>query len=318
MEEKQVNKWLRHKFSIVGWAILIYYGLMNILVMGTMTVDVMKQYLREFASGNFFPEVDTAALMNNASGYLLTIFLGLLILWAWKGGDYWREILHREAPMKASAFLAMLTLIAGAQLISSFWIGTLEMVMNQFGKSVLDMLDAVSGESSTVSMLLYAAVLAPVSEEILFRGLILRSLRPCGKRFAIFGSALLFALFHGNLLQAPYAFLAGLVLGYCAAEYSLLWSTALHVFNNLVLADLMTRLTGLMPAGAADVFTGLVFWGFAIAAVGILIGKRRQISAYRRAEWMDRRCLKCFFSSPGILVFVAIMGVSMAVSLLML
>lgn len=317
MEEKQVNKWLRRQFSVVGWVLLIYYGLMNVLVIGTMIVDEVKQYLKGFAAGNFYPEMDPSALANNASGYILTIFLGLLILWAWKGGDYRREILHREAPMKPGAFFAMLTLMAGAQLISGLWLETLEAIMNRFGKSILDMLDAVSGDSSTVSMFLYSVVLAPISEEILFRGFALRSLRPYGKRLAIFGSAFLFAMFHGNLMQAPYAFLAGLVLGYCAVEYSVLWSMVLHVFNNLVLADLMTRLMEGMPAEMADLFSGLVFSGFAIAAVAILIVKRREIKDYRQSQWMDRRCLKCFFSNAGILIFIAIMALSM-LSILML
>lgn len=317
MEEKQVNKWLRRQFSVVGWVLLIYYGLMNVLVIGTMIVDEVKQYLKGFAAGNFYPEMDPSALANNASGYILTIFLGLLILWAWKGGDYRREILHKEAPMKPGTFFAMLTLMAGAQLISGLWLETLEAIMNRFGKSILDMLDAVSGDSSTVSMFLYSVVLAPISEEILFRGFALRSLRPYGKRLAIFGSAFLFAMFHGNLMQAPYAFLAGLVLGYCAVEYSVLWSMVLHVFNNLVLADLMTRLMEGMPAEMADLFSGLVFSGFAIAAVAILIVKRREIKDYRQSQWMDRRCLKCFFSNAGILIFIAIMALSM-LSILML
>lgn len=311
MEGKQVNKWLRRQFSIVGWALLIYNALMNILVIGTMIMDAAEQYLKGFAAGNPFPELDMDALVNHAGGYMLAIVMGLLILWAWKGGDYWREILHREAPMKAAAFFAMLTLIAGAQLVSSLWLGTLEVIMNGFGKSILTMLDAVSGDSSTVSMFLYSALFAPISEEILFRGFVLRSLRPYGKRLSIFGSAFLFAIFHGNLLQAPYAFAAGLVLGYCAAEYSVWWSTALHVFNNLVLADLMSRLMGLMPAAAADIFSSLVFIGFAIAAVVILIVKRREIKAYRQGEWMDRRCLKCFFLNSGVLVLTILMALSM-------
>ncbi len=318
MEEKQMNKWLRHRFSVVGWALLLYNALMNILVLGTMVTDMVGQYLKGFASGDFGVESDIGALMNNAGGYMLTIAAGLLILWAWKGTDYWKtEILKKEAPMTASAFFALLALVGGAQLVSSLWIGALETVMNRFDKSILDMLESVSGDSSTVSMFLYSAFLAPVSEEILFRGFVLRSLRPYGKRFAILGSAFLFAMFHGNLLQAPYAFLAGLVLGYCAVEYSIVWAVLLHVFNNLILADLMARLTELLPAAAADAFNGLVIAAFALAAVVILIRKRREIRAYRQGEWMDRRCLKCFFLSPGVLILTVIMAISMLSLLVM-
>lgn len=312
MDEKQVNKWLRRRFSPVGWTLLIYYGILNLMVMGTMAAEAGRQLLEGFAAGERYPEMDMTALMNSAGGYILAIFVGLVILWAWKGTDYWRyEILKREAPMKASAFFLLLSLMAGAQLINGLWVGALEAVMNLFDRSILEAYEMVSGDSDTVSMFLYSALFAPISEEILFRGFVLRSLRPHGKRFAIFGSAFLFAMFHGNLLQALYAFLAGLVLGYCAAEYSAVWSTVLHVFNNLVLADLMTRLMKLMPAVAADIFSAVVTYGFALAALVILIVKRREIKAYRQGEWMDRRCVKCFFTSAGVLILTIAMAVSM-------
>lgn len=312
MEEKQINKWLRRQFSQVGWTLIIYNIILNLLVVAALSLDTAAGYLRGFAAGDLHFAPDVNAMMGNAWGYILAIAVGLAVLYAWKGGDYWREEIGRkEGKMTASAFFCLLVLMAGAQMVSSLWIGTLETIMNQFDRSVLELLESVSGESGTFSMFLYSAILAPLSEEILFRGYVLRSLRPYGKRFAIFGSALLFALFHGNLLQAPYAFLAGLVLGYAAAEYSILWAVLLHGFNNLVMADLMTRLLDLLPEMVGDIVSGCVFGAFAIGAVVLLIGKRRDIRAYRKGEWMDRRCLKCFFTSPGILVLMVMMGISM-------
>lgn len=312
MEEKQINKWLRRKFSVVGWALVVYNIILNLLVVAALSLDTAAGYLRGFAAGDFRFEPDVNAVMGNAWGYILAIAAGLAVLYAWKGGDYWREeICRKEGKMTASAFFCLVILVAGAQMVSSLWIGTLETVMNQFDRSVLDLLESVSGDSNTFSMFLYSAILAPLSEEILFRGYVLRSLRPYGKRFAIFGSALLFALFHGNLLQAPYAFLAGLVLGYAAAEYSILWSVLLHMFNNLVMADFMTRLLDLLPEMAADIVSGCIFGAFAIAAVVLLIVKRREVKAYHKGEWMDRRCVTCFFTSSGVLVLMVMMGISM-------
>lgn len=318
MEEKKVNKWLRHQFSVMGWVVLLYFVLMNVVVTVTMIVDAVGQYLEGFAVGNFFPEMDLNALMNNAWGYMLTILVGIVILWAWKGTDYWKdEIFHKEAPIKASAFFALLTMVAGAQLLFTIWVSGVEAVMNQFGKSVMEMLEPVTGDSSSVSMFLYMGILGPISEELLFRGLVLRSLRPYGKRFAILGSAFLFGMFHGNLLQAPYAFFVGLVLGYAAAEYSIYWAIGLHIFNNLVMADLMTRLVELLPETVGEMLSGLVVIAFAIAAVVILLVKRKEIKAYRQEEGMDRRCVKCFFLNPGVLVFSIVTVIIMASMLVM-
>ena len=129
------------------------------------------------------------------------------------------------------------------------------------------------------------------------------------------GSAFLFGLFHGNLLQTPYAFLVGLVLGYVAVEYSVGWSMALHIFNNLVLADLLSRLTANLPEVAASVLELTIFTGFFAAAVAILIANRARARAYIQSEWIDRRCLKCFFFSAGVIVLTVLMVINMMIAL---
>ena len=122
-------------------------------------------------------------------------------------------------------------------------------------------------------------------------------------------------LFHGNLLQTPYAFLVGLLLGYVAVEYSVGWSMALHIFNNLVLADLLSRLTANLPEVAASVLELTIFTGFFAAAVAILIANRARVRAYIQSEWIDRRCLKCFFFSAGVIVLTVLMVINMVIAL---
>ena len=63
-----------------------------------------------------------------------------------------------------------------------------------------------------LAILLDAAVPA-IGEELFARGAIFSVLRPHGRRTAVIGSAILFALMHASPLQLPYAFFAGLLLG---------------------------------------------------------------------------------------------------------
>ncbi len=63
---------------------------------------------------------------------------------------------------------------------------------------------------------LYVCVLAPFTEEYLFRGVLLKTLSKYNVGFAAFATSLLFGLLHGNLQQTPSAFLGGLVLAYVA------------------------------------------------------------------------------------------------------
>lgn len=311
MTDKQINKSLRRRFTEVGWALVVYYLMMNALAMLAMFAEAAAQTLQMYRTGDWFGGYDVNALMGNAWGYIFTILLGFVILHGWKGPEYWtEEVLAKNRKMTLSVFGAMLCFCLGSQMVNSLWVSALELITNLFGRSLEPYLESVSGASDTVSMFLYASILAPIAEEVLFRGYVLRSLRPFGRRFAIFGSALLFGLFHGNLLQTPYAFLMGLVLGYAAAEYSIGWSVALHMFNNLVVADLFTRLTANLPDVVYCVLSLLLLGGGAVASLVILIRKRHEIRDYNRSEWMDRRVLKCFFTNSGVIVLTVLMLVN--------
>ena len=316
MDEKTARRYLRRQFSPVGWSLVVYYGILNILALFAMYSDLLVQQLRAYLAGNYAFVPDEAAMMRNGWGYLATIAVGLTILYAWKGGDFWRyEMLAKEKKMTAPVFLGLLCLCVGTQLVNSLWVTVLELILNLFGLSAMGILEQVSGQSDSLSMFLYASIAAPIAEELIFRGFALRTLRPFGKKFAIFGSAFLFGAFHGNLLQAPYAFLVGLVLGYVTVEYSIVWAIAIHGFNNLVLADLLTRFTSLLPEllGSAIQFTALL--AFTIAAIVVLVTKRQAIREYLDSERTDRRAVRCFFLNSGVMVLTVMMIANMLLML---
>ena len=311
MTDKQINRWLRRRFSVVGWLLVIYYGFMTLTTSITVITDMAVQFLESFP-GSPGGTIDWDRINGNAWGYIAAMLVAYAVMDAWKGSGFRKqEIFAREAPMRLGVFLSVLCFCMGAQMANSLWITLLEMMLMPFGKSVMPILESVAGDTDTFSMFLYASILAPVWEELLFRGYILRTLRPYGKRFAILTSAILFGLFHGNLLQTPYALLMGLVLGYVTVEYSIVWAMLLHMFNNLVLADLLTRLTANWSEMACGMLSLLLFGGSALISVLILVKNRGAIQAYRRGEWIDRRCLKCFFTSGGVVALTLMMCISM-------
>lgn len=311
MDERQVNRYLRRNLRGPSWFLIAYYILMNVLVLGVMFTDMIGFYLRAFLEGNPLAQPDMQAMTGNAMGYFTSVGVVLLILAAWKGSDFWRnEVFARGKKMRLDIFLVLICLCLASQLVNSFWITGLEWLMNRFDRSVEDILESVSGSSDTFSMFLYASIVAPISEELIFRGYVQRSLARFGRKFSIFCSALLFGLFHGNLLQTPYAFLVGLILGYVAAEYHIGWAIGLHMFNNLVLADLLSRATASLGEELAGV-VHLIIFGLGTVVSGIfLVLKRRQIADYLYREWMDRRCLKWFFLNSGTIILILMMAVN--------
>lgn len=122
-----------------------------------------------------------------------------------------------------------------APLVSVF-----ETVLKHFGWSAMPQVP----QEIAPLLLLYTCTLAPVVEELFFRGAALR-LQSKGKAVAIAVTSMLFGLAHGTLYQAVYAGFCGLILGWIAVEYSLKWSIVFHVFNNAVLGCALPVL--LMP-----------------------------------------------------------------------
>lgn len=81
--------------------------------------------------------------------------------------------------------------------------------------------------------LCYVCLVGPIFEEVLFRGVILRTLNRYNRYFAIIASALIFGLFHLYLEQGAHAFVLGLVLAYVSLKTdSLMVPILLHIFHN--------------------------------------------------------------------------------------
>lgn len=84
---------------------------------------------------------------------------------------------------------------------------------------------------------LLTILIAPIVEEIFFRGMVLRGLlNRYSDRIAIILSALVFALVHMSLVQLLPGFFIGLMLGYVYVRTRRSLSTVIliHLFNNLI------------------------------------------------------------------------------------
>ncbi len=77
-------------------------------------------------------------------------------------------------------------------------------------------------------------IIPSIVEEILFRGLLLNSLKAYGDIGAVFLSAACFAFFHLNPAQSIYPFLYGIFLGFVVVKTgNIYYSMVMHFVNNL-------------------------------------------------------------------------------------
>ncbi|MCI8350735.1 MAG: CPBP family intramembrane metalloprotease [Oscillospiraceae bacterium] len=133
---------------------------------------------------------------------------------------------------------------------------------------------------------LYSCILVPVMEELVFRGLVLQSLRPYGDTFALFSSAVLFGLMHLSPVQQPNAFLLGLVIGYFTlVSGSLFTGMVMHAAVNLV-AYFFTVLELCLPA---QVCTGVGYGAYILLLLAGLISVMVYMRRAKEGAFLLRR-----------------------------
>lgn len=98
-----------------------------------------------------------------------------------------------------------------------------------------EMMESALGGNQMLAMLA-AVILAPVNEECIMRGLILKNLqRFFSTPVVILIQAILFGIFHGNWVQGLYVIPVGAALGYVAIKSrSVIPCIGMHLFYNLL------------------------------------------------------------------------------------
>ncbi len=122
--------------------------------------------------------------------------------------------------------------------------------------------------------LFIVGILVPVSEEMVFRGAILRRLFSCyaSPWLAIAVSAVLFGLVHGNIPQFVHATVVGLLLGWLYWRTgSILPGLVVHWANNLTAFLVCTFCPGGMEATLPEIFGGNLLLMYSFTAVSALV-----------------------------------------------
>lgn len=117
-------------------------------------------------------------------------------------------------PNKRICGIGILVLCAvSGGILNLLWSGILQQlrIQDHFSNAVQEQLFA----GQAMVQLFGLGILVPLAEELIFRGLLYTRIRQrIPARAAIFFSALLFALFHGNVIQMVFAFPLALVLAW--------------------------------------------------------------------------------------------------------
>ena len=153
--------------------------------------------------------------------------------------------------------------------------------------------------------LLLISIIAPICEEIIFRKLIIDRTIKYGANVSIVLSAVIFALFHGNLNQFFYALLIGGFFSYIYIKTGkIVYPIILHIIVNtmgsvasLIFAQAVSNLqTAVNPLELAFIliYIIIVFSSFIIGAWGLSRLRTQKLEHY----------LKTVFFNPGMICFI--------------
>lgn len=175
--------------------------------------------------------------------------------------------------------------------------------------------------SAIIMTILYLVIVAPISEEIVFRGLILKALTPFGKKNAIIISALLFALMHKNIPQAIGAFAIGII--FAAADTkarSIIPSIIMHSLNNVL--PCLININASVKSTAITVIYNFLVYAIVLVGITITILKGRQLLSLKteteaeKSSLSERKKRIEIFLNPMILIYTGILVYELIVNII--
>lgn len=303
-EKREKDKRTLKKLSLyAGGALLIYILMQNVIFLSLELFGLMDLY-------------NTNQIFSTAFDIILSLF-GMLLPFFLMGRKMQKVSLEAQpVPLTkpASFGTTVLAVVAGlglcmaANYVTSF----VTVFMAMFGleptSPEIPMPTGVLGVTLTV---VKVVVVAAVVEELSLRGYVMGNLRRYGDTFAIIMSAFVFALMHGNLIQTPFALVAGFGLGYFSVKTNSLWTGILiHAFNNLISVS-VTYLYDILPEDTLNLMYIVLIFALMISGAFcflLFVRKTRNTPLIKNQSTLSTgECVRYYLTSPTMIISIIFM-----------
>lgn len=269
-DRRKIDRMMEKRyFAIPILAIALHFLLSNLLyfLVERLILDVFHISPQQFMNYSYWGEILIYAVL------ILVFFTLYNLLWR-------KDISEPRTATNFKDVLGSLVVGFGICGISGLWIMLAEQLPS-LQKSVEAMnagAENIAGGNAFGTFMI-AVIAAPVVEEILFRGIALRSVRKFAPAWAsILISSVLFGVYHLNIVQAAYATLMGIAAGILyEKKRNLLFPILVHFANNLI-----TMLQGFAPSEVNELIS--IFILIMIAPAGYVVC--RSLRQGKRADSM--------------------------------
>lgn len=221
---------LRKRSNVVG--IITIVGIVAFYLISYLLSTILREILMQYPvdySIDALPNSFFGGLVN-----LLALGVGGVIFIKLKKEDISKQLPFSK--VNTSTLISLIIIGFSFCMLSNFltsiFIGTTSNLGFDF--SYASSSPVSNSVPEIIASVLAVAFVPAVAEEIMFRGAIMSTLRKYGDGTAILVSAIIFGLFHTNMVQIPFAFIVGVILGWAVVySGSMLPAILIHFTNNL-------------------------------------------------------------------------------------
>ena len=179
------------------------------------------------------------------------------------GGKFKLNLKKDIHPLEIAGILC---LIPGTQFLTNLVTAIISVIFPSWLEAYEELIESAGMTGNIpLMMILYSVLLAPISEELIFRGVIFSiAKRTFPFWIANIIQAFLFGAFHQNMLQGCYTFVLGLFLGYICEKGSIYHVIFFHLLFNLWGTHAAELFANIDPM----LYSSLVFIGAGVGTIG--------------------------------------------------
>lgn len=233
-ERKRSDGGLIYKVWRIVYPMLLHFAVVNITAVLVLVGCLMIRILTGDAPYDAFETIQSEMLILTGLGDAILI----PIAWMFYREDEkkrlskgFRERILVHNTFEISEIVSVAIMVIGISCLMNLLIALIPIDDVEYQKIAEEMFN----NNGIVIQLVVIGILAPVSEELIFRGLIFRRSRDyVGFMWAAVCSGLFFGIYHGNLTQGIFAFFMGMLFAAIYEHFGTLWAPIVaHMANNI-------------------------------------------------------------------------------------
>lgn len=245
----------KRNFVRLGWAILaMTIGLMFI---GPTIMGILAGAFPDFAQGPWFMWVNVGV-----SFYCIGVPIFYVMTRNIPSGPK-----GEKKTMSVKEFMTIFLISMAAVYLFNILGNVVNLLLGVIvgGEISNPLIGALDG-ASILATFIFVGILSPIFEELVFRGIMLDKLRLYGDKTAIWFTALIFGLFHGNVSQFFYALVLGLFLGYIATKtntikHTIILHIVINILGSIIMPAIVFTENELLVGGVGIVLVAVIITG---------------------------------------------------------